>query len=67
MAASKTTTGQIRWYLKKIKKEFEAGDATEHTHRSALKELIEEFDEDIIDQGVEFRDNLNLPFEIIKY
>ena len=28
-------------YLKKIEKAYTAGNATEHTHRPALKELIE--------------------------
>jgi len=30
-------------YLKKIEKAYSAGNATEHTHRPALKELIESF------------------------
>jgi predicted helicase len=30
-------------YLKKIEKAYNAGNATEHTHRPALKELIESF------------------------
>ncbi len=43
MAAPKTTT-ELKSYLASIKKELEAGDATEHTHRPALKKLIEELD-----------------------
>ena len=31
----------VRSYLARIKKEREAGDITEHTHRPALKDLIE--------------------------
>lgn len=41
LAASKEITEQVKSYLAGIKKEFEAGDATEHTHRPALKKLIE--------------------------
>ena len=33
----------ISGYLKKIEKAYTAGNATEHTHRPALKELIESF------------------------
>ncbi len=35
-------------YLKKIEKAYAAGNATEHTHRPALKELIESFATGII-------------------
>jgi predicted helicase len=35
-------------YLKKIEKAYAAGNATEHTHRPALKELIENFAAGII-------------------
>ena len=41
MAASKTTTELAKSYLASIKRELESGDATEHTHRPALKDLIE--------------------------
>lgn len=41
MAALKATTEPVKLYLSKIKEALEAGDATEHTHRPALKNLIE--------------------------
>ena len=41
MAALKATTEPVKLYLSKIKEALEAGDATEHTHRPALKDLIE--------------------------
>ena len=47
MAAAKGTTELIKLYLSKIKEALEAGDATEHTHRPTLKDLIEGLDEDI--------------------
>jgi hypothetical protein len=47
--------------LVKLENLFGAG------HNVKVFWYAEEFDEDIIDQGVEFRDNLSLPFEIIKY
>jgi len=47
LAAAKGTTELIKLYLSKIKEALEAGDATEHTHRPTLKDLIEGLDEDI--------------------
>ena len=41
MAASKATIELAKSYLARIKKELESGDATEHTHRPALKDLME--------------------------
>ena len=35
-------------YLKDIETALKAGNATEHTHRPALKRLLEELDESII-------------------
>ncbi len=47
MAALKATTEPVKLYLSKIKEALEAGDATEHTHRPALKDLIEHLSADI--------------------
>lgn len=47
MAASKATIELAKSYLARIKKEFESGDATEHTHRPALKDLMEGLDTEI--------------------
>ena len=44
MAASKSAIETLKLYLSKIKDALEAGDATEHTHRPALKDLIESLD-----------------------
>jgi hypothetical protein len=41
LAASKAAVELAKSYLARIKKELESGDATEHTHRPALKDLIE--------------------------
>jgi len=41
LAASKATIELAKSYLARIKKELESGDATEHTHRPALKDLME--------------------------
>ena len=38
----------ITEYLRKIERALKRGDATEHTHRPALKELIEALDENVI-------------------
>ena len=35
-------------YIKEIRKNLERGDSTEHTHRSALKRLLEECGKDIV-------------------
>ena len=35
-------------YLRKLERALKRGDATEHTHRPALKELIEALDENVI-------------------
>jgi hypothetical protein len=39
---------EVKAYLKKIESAFNAGNATEHTHRPALKELIESFASGIV-------------------
>jgi hypothetical protein len=38
----------MRAYLKDIKAKFETGDASEHTHRAALEDLLESFSKNII-------------------
>src|SRR5207237_7176214 len=35
-------------YIRKLERALKRGDATEHTHRSALKELLEALDDKII-------------------
>ena len=35
-------------YLRKLERAFQRGDATEHTHRPALQELIEALDENVL-------------------
>ena len=40
--------GSIRDYLKKVEKELQSGNATEHSHRPHLKSLIESFDKTIL-------------------
>jgi len=47
LAALKAMTEPVKLYLSKIKEALEAGDATEHTHRPALKDLIEHLGADI--------------------
>ena len=42
-------------YRKTIERELEAGDATEHTHRPALKGLLESLDSGITATGVPVR------------
>ena len=42
------TAAPLAQYLRKIEGNLKRGDATEHTHRPALKELIEALDENVI-------------------
>jgi hypothetical protein len=42
------TAAPFAQYLRKIEGNLKRGDATEHTHRPALKELIEALDENVI-------------------
>ena len=38
----------LRTYLRKIERAYQAGNATEHTYRSALEELLRTFDPTVI-------------------
>jgi len=38
----------MRAYLKAIRAKFETGDASEHTHRPALEDLVESFSKNVI-------------------
>src|SRR5438477_12005120 len=38
----------VEEYLRKLERALKRGDATEHTHRSALKELLEALDDKVI-------------------
>ena len=40
--------GDLKFYLAQVKREFGTGEATEHTHRAALKGLVESFAPDIV-------------------
>ena len=40
--------GDFKTYLAEVKREFGTGEATEHTHRAALKGLVESFAPDIV-------------------
>ena len=41
-------TNQVHTYIQSLEKELSAGDTTEHTHRPALKALLESLNPDII-------------------
>ena len=41
--------GDLKTYLALVKREFGTGEATEHTHRAALKALVESFAPDIVE------------------
>lgn len=40
--------GDLKTYLGEVKREFGTGEATEHTHRAALKALVESFAPDVV-------------------
>ncbi len=40
--------GDLKSYLAQVKREFGTGEATEHTHRAALKGLVESFAPDVV-------------------
>jgi len=40
--------GDLKTYLAQVKREFGTGEATEHTHRAALKGLVESFAPDVV-------------------
>jgi hypothetical protein len=40
--------GDLKSYLAQVKREFGTGEATEHTHRAALKALVESFAPDVV-------------------
>ena len=42
------TTSPFKIYLQSLEKELSAGDPTEHTHRPALKALLESLDPNIL-------------------
>jgi predicted helicase len=41
-------SGPVKEYLKKVEKELQSGNTTEHSHRPHLKSLIESFDKTIL-------------------
>lgn len=41
-------TDPIRDYLKRIEKELQSGNTTEHSHRPHLKDLLQSFDKTIL-------------------
>src|SRR5271166_182111 len=42
------TPAPLAQYLRKLERALKRGDATEHTHRPALKELIEALDPNVV-------------------
>jgi hypothetical protein len=42
------TVNSMHIYIQSLEKELSAGDATEHTHRPALKALLESLNPDVI-------------------
>jgi hypothetical protein len=52
-------------YLRKLERALKRGDATEHTHRSALKELIEALDEKVLCTNEPRRSNCGAPDYVV--
>lgn len=57
---------QVSEYLKHIEKEFSAGNATEHTHRPALKHFIESFDSEVTATNEPKRQTFGAPDYMIR-
>ncbi len=55
----------VREYLRKLQLALERGDATEHTHRPALKELIEALDETVIATNEPKRSDCGAPDYVV--
>ncbi len=52
-------------YLRKLERALKRGDATEHTHRPALKELIEALDEKVISTNEPKRSDCGAPDYVV--
>ena len=52
-------------YLRKLGRALERGDATEHTHRSALQELLEALDASIVATNEPRRSACGAPYYVI--
>ncbi len=52
-------------YLRKLERALQRGDATEHTHRPALKELIEALDENVIATNEPKRSDCGAPDYVV--
>ena len=52
-------------YLRKLERALKRGDATEHTHRPALKELLEELNDKIIATNEPKRSDCGAPDYVI--
>ena len=66
LATSNNASDLVKSYLVSIKKEIETGIATEHTYRSALKDLIQSLRSDIIAINEPKRVNCGAPDFVVK-
>jgi hypothetical protein len=57
----------ITEYLRKLERALKRGDATEHTHRPALKELIEALDENVICTNEPKRSSCGAPDYVVSH
>ena len=55
----------LRDYLRKLERALKRGDATEHTHRPALKELLEALDESIVATNEPRRSDCGAPDYVV--
>src|SRR5208283_3903717 len=55
----------ITEYLRKIERALKRGDATEHTYRPALKELIEALDENVVCTNEPKRSECGAPDNVV--
>src|SRR5205807_2234587 len=55
----------VEEYLRKLERALRRGDATEHTHRPALKELLEALDQNIIATNEPKRSECGAPDYVI--
>jgi hypothetical protein len=55
----------LKEYLRKLERALKRGDATEHTHRAALQELIEALDEKVISTNEPKRSDCGAPDYVV--
>ncbi|MCR3882851.1 MAG: hypothetical protein NUK54_00550, partial [Methanothrix sp.] len=58
--------GDLKSYLAQVKREFGTGEATEHTHRAALKALVESFAPDVVAINEPKRVDCGAPDYVVK-